>query len=155
MTGKVVSLLTGAIALSFALSGCLFNTPDRAIKRFIGHLKDMQWDSMAELVDWPQTAQYMPGFPEANEGEEDRKKEIMMQIAENWTRFPVRQKTAYQIRHEFLYLRISRLKRMRDSKNWAWMDVKITLDARAKEVKILVMKINRLWRVVLTDSVFQ
>lgn len=148
--------------MSFALSGCLFNTPDRAIKRFIGHLKDMEWDKMADLIDWPRTAKWMLGFPEANEGEEDRKKEIMMQIAENLTGFPVRRKTADQIRHGFLYLRISRLKPMKDaegrplkSKDWAWFDLRITLDGRAKEVKILVMKINRLWRVVLTDSIFQ
>jgi hypothetical protein len=155
MGRKFVSVLSGVLALSFVLTGCLFNTPDQVFRRFFGHLKDMEWQEMAGYVDWPQTARWMPGFPATNNGEDDKKKEIMMQIAEKWTGFAVQRKTLDQIRHEFLYLRISRLRHMKEAKDWAWLEVRITLDTRLKEVEVLVMKINHIWRVVLTDSVFQ
>ncbi len=155
MTRRTASVLIAILALALVPSGCLLNTPDRVVKRFVGHLKDMEWNKMAHLVDWPQTAQWMSDFPATNDGQEDRKKEIMIQIAENWTQFPVRRKTADQIRHQFLYLRIARLKPINQGKDWAWMDLKITWDSRAKEVKMLVMKIDRIWRIVLTESVFQ
>lgn len=155
MRRKVLSILVGFVVVSVALGGCLFNTPDRAVKRFIGHLKDMEWEKMAELVDWPQTAQYMPDFPATNEGESERKKEIFQTFAENLTGFAIRKKTDDQIRHEFLYLRISRLEHMNDGKDWAWLEVEVRRDPRSKVIQILVMKIKRVWRVVLTDNLFK
>ncbi len=155
MRRKVLSILVGFVATSVALGGCLFNTPDQVVKRFIGHLKDMEWEKMGKLVDWPQTAEYMPDFPATNEGESEKKKEILQRFAENLTGFAIRKKTDDQIRHEFLYLRILRLEHMNDGKDWAWLEVKVTRDARSKVIQILVMKIKRVWRVVLTDSLFK
>ena len=143
------------IGLSITLTGCLLNTPDRVVKRFIENLKGMQWDEMARLVDWRQSAEYIPGVPATNTGEDERKGEVMLQIAENLTRFPVRKKTADQIRHEFLYLKLARLERMSGAKNWTWFEVTVSIDARIKTVEILVMKIKRIWRVVLTDTIFK
>ncbi len=155
MSRKVLSNLTAVLLFSAALVGCFLNTPDRVVRRFIGQLKDMRWDSMADVVDWPQSAQYVPGLPATNDGEDDAKKEVMMRLAENLTMFPVRQKNADQIRHEFLYLRLSRLKHTRDDRDWAWLEITVSTEKRSKAVQVLVMKINRLWRVVLTDSIFQ
>ncbi len=155
MSRRVLSHIVVVFAVFLTLTGCLLNTPEQVVKRFIGHLKAMEWSEMASLVDWPQSSQYFPGLPTTNKGEDEKKKEVMQRIAENLSHFPVRTKTPDQTQHEFLYLKIANMKYMTKSKRWAWLEVEITLDARAKTVQILVMKINRLWRVVLTDSLLK
>jgi len=133
----------------------MLNTPDRVVKRFIGRLRGMRWAAMAELVDWPQSSRYVPGLPASNEGDDDAKKDVMIRIAENFTGFPVGQSTPDEIRHEFLFLKLAHLKHTKESDNWAWLEIKITIDSRAKKVQILVMKVKRIWRVVLTESIFE
>lgn len=155
MARRIACGVVCVIVSSWALTGCLLNTPDRIVERFIARLKGMRWREMAELVDWPQSSQYIPGFPTSNKGEYEEKKEVMKRIAENFTGFPVRQKTDDQIRHEFIYLKLASLKHMKDGGGWAWLEIKITIDTRAKKVQILVMKVKRLWRIVLTDSIFE
>lgn len=155
MRRKVLSLFVGFVVAATALGGCLLNTPEQVVKRFIGRLKSLEWEKMSELVDWPQTAEYMPDFPATNEGKSDRKKEILQRFAEKVTGFPVRKKTADEIRHEFLYLKMSGMKRMKDDKNWAWLELEVTRDSRSKVIQILVMKVKRVWRIVLTDNLFK
>ncbi len=147
--------LSGVLAMSMLLTGCLLNTPERVVRLFIDNLRAIQWDEMARLVDWPQSAEYLPAVPATNTGEDEAKREVLLQLAENLSRFPVRKKTPDQTRHEFLYLRLSRLEQMNKGKNWAWFEITISVDARIKTVQILVMKIKRIWRVVLTDSLFK
>jgi hypothetical protein len=155
MRRKILSILVGFAAASVVLGGCFLNTPERVVKRFVGRLKGMQWEKMSQLVDWPKTAEYVPDFPATNKGEHEKKKEIFLRLAENLTGFAVRKKTADEIRHEFLYLRISRLERMKDSKDWAWLEVEVARDAKSKVIQVLVMKINRVWRIVLTENLFK
>lgn len=155
MRRKVLSILVGFVASAIALGGCLLNTPEQVVKRFIGRLKSLEWEKMSELVDWPQTAEYMPDFPATNKGESEKKKEILQKFAENVTGFLVRKKTADEIRHEFLYLKISSLKRMKDDRDWAWLEVEVTRDSRSRVIQILVMKVKRVWRIVLTDNLFK
>ncbi len=155
MARRIVCGMVCVIVSSGALTGCLFNTPDRIVERFIARLKGMRWSEMAELVDWPQSSQYISGVPASNRGEENAKKEVMKRIAENLTGFRVRQKSDDQIRHEFIYLKLAGLKHMKSGDGWASLEIKITIDTRAKKVQILVMKIKRVWRIVLTDSIFK
>ena len=110
---------------------------------------------MAELVDWPESSRYVPDVPASNEGENESKREVMLRIAENLSGFPVRRKTADQVEHEFLYLRVSRLEHTKEGEDWAWLKVEVVTEARSKTVEMLVMKINRLWRIVLTESIFK
>lgn len=160
MTRRIVVGLTGVVITCTTLTGCLFNTPGRVVERFVGRLKGMRWKKMAELVDWPQSSQYVSpryveNLPASNKGEDDAKKDVMMRIAENLTGFPVRKKTPEQIRHEFIYLKLARLEHMKDGDNWAWLEITVSTEKRAKTVQVLLMKINRIWRIVLSDSVFE
>jgi hypothetical protein len=155
MTRKVVCLAVAVTIGSLMLAGCMLNTPEQVVKKFVRRLRGMRWAAMAELIDWPRSSQFVPGLPASNGGQDDAKKEVMLRIAENFTGFPVKKKTSEQIRHEFLYLKLARLKRTDEGENWAWLEVKLTLDSRAKEVQILVEKIDRVWRIALTDSVFK
>ncbi len=155
MAGRNVSWVIGVVAVCMALTGCLLNTPDQVVKRFVSRLKARQWEAMAELVEWPRSSRYVPGLPSSNTGEDDAKREVMLRIAENFTGFPVRQRTTDQIRHEFLYLKLAGLKHMRDSDTWAWLEIRLTMDGHAKTVQLLVMKIDRVWRIVLTESIFK
>jgi hypothetical protein len=155
MARRIASVVACVIISSWALTGCLLNTPDRVVERFIARLKGMRWRAMAELVDWPQSSQFVTGLPASNKGKYEEKSEVMKRIAENFTGFPVRKKTDDQIKHEFVYLKLATLEHMKDGGGWAWLEIKITIDTRAKKVQILVMKIKRIWRIVLTDSIFK
>lgn len=110
---------------------------------------------MAELVDWPQSSEFVPGMPRSNEGEEEAKKEVMMRIAENLTGFPVRRKTPEYIRHDFLFLKLDHVEETKKGGDWVWLKVRVAMDGRARTAEVLVMKINRVWRIVLTDSIFE
>lgn len=155
MARRIPFWLIAVAVISLGLNGCFLNTPDRVVERFIAHLKGMRWGKMAELVDWPHSSQYVRGIPSSNEGEENRKKEVMLRIAENLTDFPVQRKTPDQIQHEFLYLRLHRLAHIKDGSDWAWLEADVCTEARRRTVQILVMKINRVWRIVLTDSILK
>ena len=155
MARRILLRLIGSLLIASFLGGCLLNTQDRVVKRFVAHLKGMRWSKMAELIDWPQSAKYIPDLPAKNQGDDDKKKETMLRLAENLTKFPIRQRTTDQVRHEFLYLEIDRLDHIKDGKDWSWLEVTIATEARAKTVKILVMKVDRVWRIVLTDSIFE
>lgn len=155
MARRKVSVAAGVVISSVVLTGCMFNTPERVVKRFVGRLRGMHWGAMAELIDWPRSSQYVPDLPASNDGEEEAKKEVMLLLAENLAGFPVRKRTSDQIRHEFLYLKLARVKHMKDGDDWAWLDIKITTQSRGKTVQVLVMKINRVWRIVLTENVFK
>ncbi len=155
MTRRIVVGLTGVVISCMTLTGCLFNTPERVVERFVGRLKGMRWEEMAELVDWPQSSQYLPDLPKSNKGEIEAKREVMRRLAENLSGFPVRKKTPEQVRHEFIYLELARLEHTRDADNWAWLEITLSTEKRAKTVQVLLMRINRVWRIVLTDSVFK
>jgi hypothetical protein len=155
MARRKVSVAAGVVISSVVLTGCMFNTPERVVKRFVDRLRGMHWGAMAELIDWPQSSQYVPGLPASNVAEEEAKKEVMLRLAENLTGFPVRKRTSDQIRHEFLYLKLAQVKHMKDGDDWAWLDVKITTQSRGKTVQVLVIKIDRVWRIVLTENVFK
>jgi hypothetical protein len=143
------------IASSTLMTGCMLNTPERVVKRFVARLRGMRWQAMAELIDWPRSSQNVPGLPTSNEGEEAAKKEVMLRLAENLTGFPVRKKTQDQTRHEFIYLKVSELKPLKEEDDWSWLEFKITTESRARTVAVLLMKIDRVWRIVLTESIFQ
>ncbi|NQT83091.1 hypothetical protein HQ563_08710 [bacterium] len=155
MARRIVSVVMCLAVSVSVLTGCMFNTPDRVVKRFVSRLKWMRWQGMAELVDWPRSSQYVPDIPASNEGENDAKRDVMLRIAENLSGFPVRQKTPEQIRHGFIYLKLARLSHMKDGDGWAWLKVTVSTDQHAKTVEVLVIKINRIWRIVLTENILE
>jgi hypothetical protein len=144
----VIVLLVGG-------SGCFRNAPDGVVERFVARMRGMAWERMVELVDWPHSCRYVVGVPCLQKGEEDKKKELMLRIAEKWTDFPVKEKTPDEVRHEFLYLKVAKIGRAREGEDWAWLKVDVRIDTRLKTVDVLVMKIDRVWRIVLTDSIFK
>jgi hypothetical protein len=155
MNRRIVHVVIAAAVGCLMLTGCLLNTPERVVKRFVTRLKGRRWDGMAELIDWPQSSRYVQGVPAVNRGEEDAKREVMKRIAENLTGFPVRERTPDQTRHEFIYLKLASMERINSREDWVWLKVRVSTEKRAKTVKVLVMKIRRVWRIALTDSIFE
>jgi len=155
MVRKIVLLTIGILVICSALTGCLLNTPEQVVKRFVARMKGVRWEGMAELIDWPESSRNIPGLPASNMGQEDEKTEVMKRIAENFTGFPVSKRTADQIRHEFIYLKVASIKHVEDGRDWASLKVKVTTEMHTKTVPVLVMKIDRLWRIVLTESIFK
>jgi hypothetical protein len=141
---------TGALLalLACGLSGCLFNTPKNATKRFVSAISRLKWDKMEALVDWDSSEKALGRSLESN------RKDVLLKVAETVSDYDISYEGEERSLNQLIYLRVSKARVTDETDDRATVEVKVTMgQEKSQELEFTTAKVGRTWRVVLTPNI--
>jgi len=150
VTSRTCSVAALLALIAVALSGCLANTPTNVCKRFINAVKDLEWDKMEKMVDWPASERALGASLQEN------KKDVLMKAAEGIGAFRISSEGESKAKHRFVYFHVTKTEMLERDDTSARLNVTLRLRSEAsKTFEMSASKVGRTWKVVLTPELLK